>query len=120
MSDLLKKVAQLLGVPESLIQRSSEARAEASGKSTDEVLQSWAGGEAVVEEEVTEEPVVEEEVTEGPKKKTIQSKAKETIVLANKTLGIKQKESVAIPRCCLLYTSPSPRDGLLSRMPSSA
>ena len=25
-----------------------------------------------------------------------------------------------IPRNCLLYTSPSPRDGLLSRMPSSA
>ena len=24
------------------------------------------------------------------------------------------------PCCCLLYTSPSPRDGLLSRMPSSA
>ena len=24
------------------------------------------------------------------------------------------------PYCCLLYTSPSPRDGLLSRMPSSA
>ena len=24
------------------------------------------------------------------------------------------------PRACLLYTSPSPRDGLLSRMPSSA
>ena len=123
MSDLLKKVAQLLGVPENLIQRSSEARAEASGKSTDEVLQSWAGGEPVaeepateepvveeevteepateepvVEEEVTEEPVVEEEVTEGPKKKTIQSKARETIVLANKTLGIKQREAVAIPR----------------------
>ena len=61
MSDLLKKVAQLLGVPESLIQRSSEARAEASGKSTDEVLQSWAGGEAV---ESTNEPVAEEEVVE--------------------------------------------------------
>ena len=26
----------------------------------------------------------------------------------------------AISRRCLLYTSPSPRDGLLSRMPSSA
>ena len=26
----------------------------------------------------------------------------------------------AIPYFCLLYTSPSPRDGLLSRMPSSA
>ena len=27
---------------------------------------------------------------------------------------------IAIPYGCLLYTSPSPRDGLLSRMPSSA
>ena len=26
----------------------------------------------------------------------------------------------ALSRTCLLYTSPSPRDGLLSRMPSSA
>ena len=26
----------------------------------------------------------------------------------------------AMVECCLLYTSPSPRDGLLSRMPSSA
>ena len=26
----------------------------------------------------------------------------------------------AISKTCLLYTSPSPRDGLLSRMPSSA
>ena len=25
-----------------------------------------------------------------------------------------------LPLICLLYTSPSPRDGLLSRMPSSA
>ena len=28
--------------------------------------------------------------------------------------------SIALGDCCLLYTSPSPRDGLLSRMPSSA
>ena len=28
--------------------------------------------------------------------------------------------SVVSPDGCLLYTSPSPRDGLLSRMPSSA
>ena len=28
--------------------------------------------------------------------------------------------SFHIKRGCLLYTSPSPRDGLLSRMPSSA
>ena len=29
-------------------------------------------------------------------------------------------EIVSITNACLLYTSPSPRDGLLSRMPSSA
>ena len=28
--------------------------------------------------------------------------------------------SMVVYRTCLLYTSPSPRDGLLSRMPSSA
>ena len=28
--------------------------------------------------------------------------------------------SATVPSTCLLYTSPSPRDGLLSRMPSSA
>ena len=32
----------------------------------------------------------------------------------------KYMEYVALRRDCLLYTSPSPRDGLLSRMPSSA
>ena len=30
------------------------------------------------------------------------------------------KKSNGFLNCCLLYTSPSPRDGLLSRMPSSA
>ena len=30
------------------------------------------------------------------------------------------KDRVSFNRPCLLYTSPSPRDGLLSRMPSSA
>ena len=28
--------------------------------------------------------------------------------------------AMRLVKCCLLYTSPSPRDGLLSRMPSSA
>ena len=31
--------------------------------------------------------------------------------------GVEKQPGV---KCCLLYTSPSPRDGLLSRMPSSA
>ena len=33
---------------------------------------------------------------------------------------IKQDTAIGIMYTCLLYTSPSPRDGLLSRMPSSA
>ena len=35
------------------------------------------------------------------------------------TLKNKQRSTAKLIRC-LLYTSPSPRDGLLSRMPSSA
>ena len=31
-----------------------------------------------------------------------------------------QAHLIALNNACLLYTSPSPRDGLLSRMPSSA
>ena len=83
MSELLSKVAEILKAPEELVQRSAEARAEASGKSVDEVLQSWAGGEAIessapaeattdeakeetsVEEEVVEEATTEEEVVEA-------------------------------------------------------
>ena len=47
MSELLAKVAEILGAPETLVQRSAEARAEASGNTVEEVLQSWAGGEAI-------------------------------------------------------------------------
>ena len=35
-------------------------------------------------------------------------------------LKIQQELEQDLSRFCLLYTSPSPRDGLLSRMPSSA
>ena len=31
-----------------------------------------------------------------------------------------ETNTVTVTEVCLLYTSPSPRDGLLSRMPSSA
>ena len=42
----------------------------------------------------------------------------EAFCLKGKKTSLFQKiENVS---CCLLYTSPSPRDGLLSRMPSSA
>ena len=66
MSELLAKVAEILGAPETLVQRSAEARAEASGNTVDEVLQSWAGGEAIAASapEVKEEVAVVEEVKE--------------------------------------------------------
>ena len=79
MSELLKKVAALLGIPENLIQRSAEARGEASGKSTEEVLQSWSGGE-VVEEAPQEEAVEEEVVEEAPQEEAVE----EVLVLAEK------------------------------------
>ena len=47
MSDLVNKVAELLNAPVDLVQRSAEARAQASGVSVDDVLNSWAGGESV-------------------------------------------------------------------------
>ena len=40
------------------------------------------------------------------------------VIAASALLGIRILEFFSIS--CLLYTSPSPRDGLLSRMPSSA
>ena len=41
---------------------------------------------------------------------------------SNGVSAMSVSDMTAIPRAtvCLLYTSPSPRDGLLSRMPSSA
>ena len=65
MSELLSKVAEILKAPEELVQRSAEARAEASGKSVDEILQSWAGGESVESSAPAEAPV-EEVVEEAP------------------------------------------------------
>ena len=43
-------------------------------------------------------------------------------ILGVSLLGPKRSKGILIeqPTICLLYTSPSPRDGLLSRMPSSA
>ena len=36
------------------------------------------------------------------------------------TIGQMLEAGATLDQACLLYTSPSPRDGLLSRMPSSA
>ena len=120
MGELLAKVAEILGAPETLVQRSAEARAEASGNTVEEVLQSWAGGEAIAPsapaaetpvEEVKEEVVVEdapvEEVKEevvvedAPVAKSVTTKA-ETVIkkvsMANNTMGIKLNTDTTLPR----------------------
>ena len=53
--------------------------------------------------------------TDKQKREAIKKEKNEltTLMLQAKNKGLKTKP-------CLLYTSPSPRDGLLSRMPSSA
>ena len=61
----------------------------------------------------------------GPAKKNHQRIADIWTILLDKKLNgaITPEEVVACMigvKVCLLYTSPSPRDGLLSRMPSSA
>jgi hypothetical protein len=47
MSELLAKVAEILGAPETLVQRSAEARAEASGNTVEEVftIMGWWRGD---------------------------------------------------------------------------
>ena len=120
MGELLAKVAEILGAPETLVQRSAEARAEASGNTVEEVLQSWAGGEAIAPsapaaeapvEEVKEEVVVEEApveevkeevvVEEAPVAKSVTTKV-ETVIkkvsMANNTMGIKLNTDTTLPR----------------------
>ena len=66
-------------------------------------------GEAVKQEEVKEEI----EVEQVPEDKTYENEKQVK-------LDEKKPEEKDELKDCLLYTSPSPRDGLLSRMPSSA
>ena len=115
MSELLSKVAELLKAPEELVQRSAEARAEASGKSVDEVLQSWAGGEAIessapaeapveeapVEETPVEAPVEEAPVEEAPVEEVAPPTSVKTVIkkvaVVNKTMGIKLNAEASLP-----------------------
>ena len=100
VSDLVNKVAELLNAPVDLVQRSAEARAQASGNSVEEVLSSWAGGESVavsaasapkeeapaaeVVEEVIEE-VVEEVVEETETQEVIEQVVEEVVELKNES-----------------------------------
>ena len=113
MSELLAKVSEILGIPETLVQRSAEARAQASGNTVEEILQSWAGGEAVAAsapaekapvaeetpvEEVKEEVVVAEETPVVQKTTTKVEKVIKKVSMANNTMGIKLNTDTTLPR----------------------
>ena len=113
MSELVNKVAEILKAPIDLVQRSAEARAVASGKSVDEVLNSWAGGESVeasapVEEAPKEEAPVEEApkeeapVEEAPKENvvaaTVTQKVTKSYSVLNETMGIKTNSETLLPK----------------------
>ena len=93
MSELLSKVAEILKAPEELVQRSAEARAEASGKSVDEVLQSWAGGESVESSAPAEAPV-EEVVEEAPVEEVVEDAPVEEVV-EEAPVELKKESSLA-------------------------
>ena len=104
MSELLAKVAEILGAPETLVQRSAEARAEASGNTVEEVLQSWAGGEAIASSAPQAKEEEKEEVVVAEKTPVVErtSKKVETVLkkvsMANNTMGIKLNTDTTLPR----------------------
>ena len=102
VSDLVNKVAELLNAPVDLVQRSAEARAQASGKSVEEVLSSWAGGESVA---ASAAPALKEEATveEAPKEEAVVATAvtrqvTKSISFANETMGIKINSENLLPK----------------------
>ena len=97
MSELLSKVAELLNAPESLVQRSAEARAEASGRTVDEVLQSWAGGESVAsaEKPAEEAPPAEEPTPPTDEPVTTSDEEKEEEDESSEDLAIVVEETIS-------------------------
>jgi len=68
MDELLQRVAELRGMPASLVERSAQARAEKTGTSVEAVLQEWAGEEQDTGEEPeaagAQQPAVEKSEAE--------------------------------------------------------
>ena len=102
MSDLVNKVAELLNAPVDLVQRSAEARAQASGVSVDDVLNSWAGGESVAASSAPapkEEAPVEEVKEEAPVAASVSTKqVKKSVSFINETMSIKTNSDTILPK----------------------
>jgi cytochrome c oxidase cbb3-type subunit 2 len=64
MSEQLAAAAAAMGLPETLVQRSAEARAAETGASVDDILSQWASGEALPAGAPAEAPAEEAPPTE--------------------------------------------------------
>ena len=110
MSDLVNKVAELLNAPVDLVQRSAEARAQASGVSVDDVLNSWAGGESVAasaapapKEEAPVEEVKEEAPEETTEELVEEIEAQEVVEeIVEEVIELKKESSLAFVSGVLL------------------
>ena len=99
MSELVNKVAEILKAPIDLVQRSAEARAAASGKSVDEVLSSWAGGESIEASAPKEEaPAEEAPAEEAPVAAAVTQKITKSYSVINETMGIKTNSDTLLPK----------------------
>ena len=110
MSDVVHKVAELLNAPVDLVQRSAEARAQASGVSVAEVLNSWAGGESVAasaapapKEEAPVEEVKEEAAEEATEELVKEIEAQEVVEeIVEEVIELKKESSLAFVSGVLL------------------
>ena len=59
-------------------------------------------------------------ITELGRKLRAEGRSIVSLSIGEPDLGTPEHVTEGAYKACLLYTSPSPRDGLLSRMPSSA
>ena len=105
MSELIAKVSEILGIPETLVQRSAEARAEATGNTVEEILQSWAGGEAVASSAPVEEaPIVEETPVEEVQAEVVVAEetpveeVQEEVVVAEEVEMVVEEESIELKK----------------------
>ena len=99
----LEQLSSSSGIPLELLSRSIQARAEATGVSSDDILNNWSGGDSIPTP--ISEVITVETVEVNVEKQNIKNETEE--IVEESPLEIKAEEITTI---CLLYTSPSPRD----------
>ena len=99
MSDLLTAAATALGTPETLVQRSAEARAAATGGTVDEILSAWAGGETIAtpSPEPVETPAKAPAVEPATAEPTPEPEAAVAVIEAPVVAAARPVEAPAVP-----------------------